>query len=89
MKKLFNLPIIRNKTEIKHIRQNKHKSLLLDIEHSLLAIDKKEPIERRIHHKSKDKLEVLKKRKKKGSPFEQPLSPWAESSQITNDNFYP
>lgn len=46
MKKLFNLPIIRNKTEMKHIRQNKPKSLLLDIEHSLLVVDKKVSIER-------------------------------------------
>ena len=39
--KLINLPLLRNKTEVKKIFKNKPKSLLMDIEQSLLLINKK------------------------------------------------
>jgi len=63
--KLVNLPLLRNRTEIKKVFKNKPKSLLLDIEQSLLIINKKRSQERSYDRSRIEDRKEIKKRKKR------------------------
>ena len=63
--KLINLPLLRNKTEVKKLFKNKPKSLLLDIEQSLLMINKKRSQERSYDRSRIEDRKDIKKRKKR------------------------